>query len=143
MTVAYSARQAAELIGITYRQLDYWDRTHLVRPSIKSAAGSGSRRRYSLEDLYRLAVVRCLLDWGMRLEAVRQVARQLADADADAYLVIAGGTITPIRDPAELHAAVPPGVSMYHVLSLRAVRATVDHELAATTTTTDEDRVPA
>ena len=43
----YSGTQTAKIVGITYRQLDYWARTDLVRPSIQSAQGSGSRRRYS------------------------------------------------------------------------------------------------
>jgi DNA-binding transcriptional MerR regulator len=41
----YSGRKAAEIVGITYRQLDYWARTDLVRPSLADAKGSGSRPR--------------------------------------------------------------------------------------------------
>jgi DNA-binding transcriptional MerR regulator len=41
----YSGTQAAKIVGITYRQLDYWARTDLVRPSLSDASGSGSRRR--------------------------------------------------------------------------------------------------
>ena len=40
----YSAKLTAEVVGITYRQLDYWARTDLVAPSLAKAAGSGSRR---------------------------------------------------------------------------------------------------
>jgi DNA-binding transcriptional MerR regulator len=43
----YSGKQAAEVVGISYRQLDYWARTDLIRPSLADAHGSGSRRRYS------------------------------------------------------------------------------------------------
>ena len=47
---SYSGKQTAEIVGITYRQLDYWARTDLVRPSLADAQGSGSRRAYSYQD---------------------------------------------------------------------------------------------
>ena len=50
----YPGKRAAEIAGITYRQLDYWARTDLVRPSLARATGSGSRRRYSYRDLLEL-----------------------------------------------------------------------------------------
>ena len=39
----YRGPTACRAAGITYRQLDYWARTGLVAPSIRSAAGSGSQ----------------------------------------------------------------------------------------------------
>ena len=54
----YSGKRAAEVVGITYRQLDYWARTDLVRPSLADAKGSGSRRRYSYRDLLELKVIK-------------------------------------------------------------------------------------
>ena len=41
--IGYRGPSACQIAGITYRQLDYWARTSLVVPSIRSAAGSGSR----------------------------------------------------------------------------------------------------
>ena len=46
----YSGTDAAEIVGITYRRLDYWARTDLVRPSGTDATGSGSRRRYTTPE---------------------------------------------------------------------------------------------
>lgn len=57
MEIALSSRQACEVAGITYRQVDWWARTGIVLPSLVDAAGSGSRRRYSVEDVRLLAVV--------------------------------------------------------------------------------------
>ena len=37
--------QVCSLVGITYRQLDYWARTGLLRPSVSAAKGSGTQRR--------------------------------------------------------------------------------------------------
>ena len=56
MSDGFSGTQAASVVGITYRQLDYWARTDLIRPSLSDAAGSGSRRRYSYKDLLELRV---------------------------------------------------------------------------------------
>ena len=50
----FSGTKAAQIVGITYRQLDYWARTDLVRPSLADASGSGSRRQYAYRDLLEL-----------------------------------------------------------------------------------------
>jgi DNA-binding transcriptional MerR regulator/predicted RNase H-like HicB family nuclease len=71
----FSADVARRTVGITYRQLDYWDKTGLVRPSIKQARGKGSRRVYSFEDLVELRVIAQLLGIGVPLLAVRKAAR--------------------------------------------------------------------
>lgn len=66
-----------KLAGVTYRQLDYWARTGLVGSSIRQAAGHGSRRVYSFEDLVALRVVARLLAAGVSLQAVRRAAEYL------------------------------------------------------------------
>ncbi len=68
----FRAPQACKLVGITYRQLDYWARTDLLRPSLATAHGSGSQRRYSFGDVVQLRVVKRLLDAGMSLKKIRQ-----------------------------------------------------------------------
>jgi len=49
--IGYRGASAAAAAGISYRQLDYWDRTSLVIPSIQTATGSGSQRLYSFRDI--------------------------------------------------------------------------------------------
>jgi hypothetical protein len=56
--LGYRGPQVCTIVGISYRQLDYWARTDLVRPSIADARGSGTQRTYSYRDLVRLKVVR-------------------------------------------------------------------------------------
>lgn len=68
---------ACEVVGITYRQLDYWARTELVRPSIATASGSGSVRLYSFHDLLVLRVVKRLLDAGISLANIRTAVEAL------------------------------------------------------------------
>ncbi|MUL61176.1 MerR family transcriptional regulator [Mycobacterium sp. CBMA335] len=62
---------ACTIVEITYRQLDYWARTGLVRPSIAGAKGSGSIRLYSFHDLLVLRIVKRLLDAGVSLPNIR------------------------------------------------------------------------
>ena len=62
--LGFRGPQVCSIVGITYRQLDYWARTDLVRPSITDAKGSGTQRTYSFQDLVRLKVVKSLLDAG-------------------------------------------------------------------------------
>src|SRR5207245_4501853 len=66
-----------KLTGVTYRQLDYWARTGLVGSSIRQAAGHGSRRVYSFEDLVALRVVARLLDAGVSLQDVWRAVEYL------------------------------------------------------------------
>jgi DNA-binding transcriptional MerR regulator len=95
----YRAPQVCNLVGITYRQLDYWARTGLLRPSIQSAQGSGSQRRYSFTDVVQLKVVKRLLDAGMSLKKIRQaleiLVRQLQSDQplVDVTLLSDGQTI--------------------------------------------------
>ncbi|WP_376767162.1 MerR family transcriptional regulator [Gordonia asplenii] len=69
--VGYRVPSACQIAGITYRQLDYWARTSLVVPSIRSAAGSGSQRLYSFKDILVLKIVKRLLDTGISLQNIR------------------------------------------------------------------------
>jgi DNA-binding transcriptional MerR regulator len=71
--------QVCVVVGITYRQLDYWARTDLVRPSLHDAAGSGTQRLYSYRDLVELKVVKSLLDAGVSLQTARKAIDYLRD----------------------------------------------------------------
>src|ERR1700760_433323 len=89
----YRGPQVCAVVGITYRQLDYWARTGLLRPSISEARGSGSQRRYSYTDLLQLKVIKRLLDSGVSLQAARKAIECLRSGDGDvaaANLVIDG-----------------------------------------------------
>lgn len=80
----YRGPQACKIVGITYRQLDYWTRTGLVMPSVHEATGSGSQRLYSFNDLLQLKVVKQLIDAGASLQKVRQAIDYVrTDLDED------------------------------------------------------------
>ncbi len=133
MSDGFSGSQAASVVGITYRQLDYWARTDLIRPAITDAAGSGSRRRYSYKDLLELRVVKALLDAGIKLESVRDVfeyLREHVDTDiAAAHLVIRGRSVV-LAHGDQLIDVLANGQGVFNVLSLAGVKQQVDAMLA-------------
>ena len=128
----YSGTRAAKVVGITYRQLDYWARTDLLRPSLVEAAGSGSRRRYSYRDLLELRVIKTLLDAGIRLESVREVfsyLRQHVGTDiAAAHIVISGHQVA-LCDGDELVDVLRKGQGVLNVLPLAGVKDDIDAQL--------------
>jgi len=78
--IGYRGASAAAAAGISYRQLDYWDRTQLVIPSIQTATGSGSQRLYGFRDILVLKLVKRLLDTGVSLQQIRLAVEQLKAA---------------------------------------------------------------
>ncbi len=71
--------QACAIVGISYRQLDYWARTGLVRPELRDAQGSGTQRVYSFKNLVHLRVIKNLLDAGVALPKIRKAIQFIAD----------------------------------------------------------------
>jgi DNA-binding transcriptional MerR regulator len=95
----YRGPQACKIVGITYRQLDYWTRTGLVAPSKQDAHGSGTQRLYSFNDLLQLKVIKSLTDAGASLQKVRQALDYVKkDLDAD------WATVTIVTDGAGVYA---------------------------------------
>jgi len=126
----YSGKKTAEIVGITYRQLDYWARTDLVRPSLLDAAGSGSRRQYTYQDLLELKVIKTLLDAGIRLEMVRDVfsylRNDLGEDIASANLVIQGSKSLLVRSGEEIIDLIQAGQGVLNVLPLAGVKEDLD-----------------
>ncbi|MDH4119427.1 MAG: MerR family transcriptional regulator [Acidimicrobiia bacterium] len=106
--LGYRAPQVCRLVGITYRQLDYWARTDLMRPSLQEATGSGSQRLYTFIDIVQLKVIKRLLDAGMSLKKIRfavEILREQLASDrplADVTLLSDGQTIYAAHSPDEL-----------------------------------------
>ncbi len=75
--LGYRGPTACKAAGITYRQLDYWARTKLVTPTVRSASGSGSQRLYSFRDVLVLKIVKRLLDTGVSLQQIRTSVEHL------------------------------------------------------------------
>jgi DNA-binding transcriptional MerR regulator len=77
--VGYRGPQTCKIVGITYRQLDYWTRTELVTPTLQEAHGSGTQRLYSFNDLLQLKVIKGLSDAGASLQKIRQAIDYVRD----------------------------------------------------------------
>ena len=129
-STGFSGRRAAEIVGITYRQLDYWARTDLIRPSLADAAGSGTRRSYSYRDLLELKVVKNLLDAGIKLESVREaftyLREHLGEDVASVNLVISGHRSVLVRTGEEIVDLLREGQGVLNILPLAGVKDEVD-----------------
>lgn len=71
MPGTYSSDEVCQQAEITYKQLDYMIRTGYLTPSVP-AAGSGSSRRYSEEDLETVMLTAKLLELGVDWEQLRR-----------------------------------------------------------------------
>jgi DNA-binding transcriptional MerR regulator len=79
----YRGPTACNAAGITYRQLDYWARTGLVEPTVRTAGGSGTQRLYSFRDILLLKVIKRLLDAGISLQQIRAAVHHLHERGTD------------------------------------------------------------
>ncbi len=77
--IGYRGPTACKAAGITYRQLDYWARTGIVEPSVRTAGGSGTQRLYGFRDILVLKVVKRLLDTGVSLQQIRVAIAHLRE----------------------------------------------------------------
>lgn len=78
-SLGFRSPQVCAVVGITYRQLDYWDRSGLLGPSMQSATGSGTQRLYTFQDIVTLRVVKRLKDAGTSLHKIRAAFDQLEE----------------------------------------------------------------
>ncbi len=79
----YLSSEVCKIIGITYKQLDYYDRTNFIKPSVNGAGGYGTRRMYSFNDLMKLKVIKKLLEAGISLQKLRRTKRYLENYSED------------------------------------------------------------
>jgi DNA-binding transcriptional MerR regulator len=140
----FGGPQVCKIVGISYRQLDYWARTDLVRPSLADAAGSGTQRRYSYRDLVRLKVIKRLLDAGVKLQTARRaidyLREDLGEDWATASLVLNGTSSVLVRTGDDLVDVVRNGQGVLNIVALGPV---VDELQAAITELAPAPSAPA
>ncbi len=116
---------ACRVVGITYRQLDYWARTGLVEPSVRRASGSGSNRLYSFRDIIVLKVIKRLLDAGVSLQNIRMAVEALRCRGvkdlAEITLMSDGSRVYECRSAGEVIELLRGGQGVFGI----AVRSTV------------------
>jgi DNA-binding transcriptional MerR regulator len=84
MKEAYDSKMASRIVGVSLRQIQYWDERGFVRPSVKPAQGRGTKRLYSFHDLVCLKVVKDLAYHGISLQKIRRCLRPLKRYTAQA-----------------------------------------------------------
>lgn len=79
---AYRSEAACHAAGISHRQLDYWARTGLVKPSVRFGQ-PGKHNLYSFRDILLLKVIKRLLDAGISLKQARVAVLHLQRYEGD------------------------------------------------------------
>jgi len=72
---SFRTSEVSRVVGASYGRLVYWDKTGLVKPSVRAASGKGSRRLYSIEDIFELKILMKLLDSSLPLQRIRSSFR--------------------------------------------------------------------
>ncbi len=75
----FTSGDVQEIVGLTQRQLAYWDDPALARPHGRPAQGRGSRRLYTLLDVVQLKLILRLRQAGLSLQKVRRALLNLSD----------------------------------------------------------------
>jgi DNA-binding transcriptional MerR regulator len=140
--VGYSGPQVCRLVGITYRQLDYWARTGLLTPSLATAKGSGSKRRYDYTDVLEVKVIKSLLDAGTSLQRARRAVDCLRDG-LGKDLVATSLVLTPTgsvlaRSNGEIVDLLKGGQGVFNIVPLAGVIDDLDAEIVALSGAADD-----
>jgi DNA-binding transcriptional MerR regulator len=121
----YRGPQVCKIVGISYRQLDHWDRTGLIRPSLALARGSGTQRLYSYRDVVVLRIIKQLLDAGVTLHRARKaigfLRESLGEDLASANLVLGANDSVLARDGEELLDLLRQGQGVFNIVPLSGV----------------------
>ncbi|MFE7192884.1 MerR family transcriptional regulator [Kitasatospora sp. NPDC057541] len=104
--IGYRGPTACAAAGITYRQLDYWARTGLLEPSVRSVYPASSQRLYGFRDILLLKIVKRLLDAGVSLQNIRVAVAHLQAAEiadlAGLTLMCDGATVYECTTPQQV-----------------------------------------
>jgi len=73
----YNSKAASRIVGVSLRQIQYWDERGFIRPSVKLAHGRGTKRLYSFHDLLCLKVIKDLTHRGLSLQKIRRCLQPL------------------------------------------------------------------
>ena len=134
MTSGFRSPQVCKGVGITYRQLDYWDRSGLLGPSLQVASGSGTQRLYTFQDVVTLRVIKRLKDAGTSLHKIRSAFEQLEEQvgegwrESDITLLSDGTTIYAATSPEEVIDLLQKGQGVFGI-AVRPVHDEVRGEL--------------
>ncbi|MBI3611113.1 MAG: MerR family transcriptional regulator [Nitrospirae bacterium] len=70
----FTSHEVSEVIGLTRRQIQHWDQTGLIKPSLRTPGGHA---RYTFQDLVSFKTAKKLLDAGISLQRIRRSIGEL------------------------------------------------------------------
>lgn len=76
MKSTFTPKEVVKIIGISYRQIQYWDKTNFIRPSYRS---HGKYRQYTFSDLVQMKVAKLLRDRDVSIQRLRKIIKGLRD----------------------------------------------------------------
>jgi len=74
----FESRDIDRLLHIDRNKLFYWIKTHrLLSPDIEEGKGTGSRSKFSFNNLLELTFIKSLVEFGIDLNAVSEIKTEL------------------------------------------------------------------
>lgn len=65
----FTSHEVSDIIGLTRRQIQHWDQTDLIKPSLRTPGGHS---RYTFQDLVSFKTAKKLLNAGVSVQRIRQ-----------------------------------------------------------------------
>jgi DNA-binding transcriptional MerR regulator len=118
----YSSREVASLTGLSARQLQVWDASGLLAPTIRphrTAAGGYTERRYSPIELFELLVLADLRRRGFTVHQLHAILRILREQFGQRLYDVTGGggSVQLLTDGRDVYARTDSG-TFYNLLRM-------------------------
>jgi DNA-binding transcriptional MerR regulator len=121
MPKSFTARQVLAITGVKASKLTSWVRSGIIRPSMAVAEGRGSRRLYSLEDLFVIGAASTLRDSGLTGRALRKALDNISKnfqgptgiecVGRDVCAKQGGESVSVLQQPGQMTLDFTPGVA--------------------------------
>ncbi|HCB33958.1 MAG TPA: MerR family transcriptional regulator [Acidimicrobiaceae bacterium] len=139
----FRAPNVARIVGITYRQLDHWATKGIVKPSLRTATGSGSRRLYTYRDLLELKVVQTLREQGFGLGKITDIFDYVRDRFPDdvavSHIAISGSQVVVVSDDEVVDVLRRKGQGVLNLVSLGPLSEQLDESIAEAASDESDD----
>ena len=74
----YEAQDIKRILGVDKNKLFYWIKTYrLLTPEVEEALGTGTRAKFSIKNLFELAVIKEMIAVGLDLSSIKQIKDRL------------------------------------------------------------------
>lgn len=139
--IGFTSAQVRSLTGLSTRQINYFDQTGLLQPSLQPAKGKGSFRYYSFRDLIALKTIAVLREkGGVSLQAIRKAVQYIQTIEgkmlSEVVLAVMGDDIVKIerRDPDQMASLVTslvkqPGQLIYLFIDIASITEEIEQAI--------------